>query len=131
MDFGAAAHDQRGRRPGIVLQNNVGNIHSPNIIALPLTTALKKLNMPTHVLLHATDTGLRYDSVVLAESPKCLPKSDVGAYLATVPAHLMSRIAAAHLIATAAVSFLDIDTLMSVREDALRLNGAVSRAAHQ
>lgn len=122
MDFGDAAHEQHGLRPGVVFQNNVGNIHSPNIIALPLTTALKKLNMPTHVLLRAAETGLIYDSMVLAECPKCLPKSAVGTYITTLSDVLMKKVATAHLAATAAISYLDIATLIEAREQAIRLN---------
>lgn len=122
MNFGDAAHEQNGLRPGVVLQNNVGNLHSPNIIALPLTTSIKKLNMPTHVLLKAKDTGLLYDSMVLAECPKCLPKSAVGTFITLLPDDLMQEIAYAHLTATAAVSYLDIHTLIEAREQAIRLN---------
>lgn len=122
MNFGDAAHEQHGLRPGVVLQNNVGNLHSPNIIALPLTTSLKKLNMPTHVLLRAEDTGLMYDSMVLAECPKCIAKGSIGAYLTTIPAHMMREIATAHLAATAAAAYLDVAGLLNAREQALRLN---------
>lgn len=122
MNFGDAAHEQNGVRPGVVFQNNVGNIHSPNIIALPFTTSLKKLNLPTHVVLRASETGLMYDSMVLAECPKCLPKSAVGSYITTLPDHVMSQIATAHLAATAAISYLDITALAAAREQAIRLN---------
>ena len=58
MSFDGSGSEQGGFRPGIVFQNNVGNTHSPNLIALPLTTAIKKLNLPTHVFLPANDTCL-------------------------------------------------------------------------
>lgn len=122
MNFGDVPHEQNGMRPGVVFQNNVGNIHSPNIIALPLTTSLKKLNMPTHVLLNASETGLMYDSMVLAECPKCLPKSAIGQYITTLPKHLMRQVASAHLAATAAISFLDVASLLEAHEQAIRLN---------
>lgn len=122
MNFGDAAHEQHGLRPGVVLQNNVGNLHSPNVIALPLTTSIKKMSMPTHVLLRASDTGLMYDSMVLAECPKCVPKGFIGAYLTTIPDYLMREVAAAHLAATAAAAYLDTAALLDAREQALRLN---------
>ena len=37
---------QYGRRPVLVIQNNVGNKHSPTIIIVPLTSKHKK-RMPT------------------------------------------------------------------------------------
>lgn len=41
------SHIQAGKRPVIVVSNDIGNYHSPVIIVVPLTTA-KKHDMPTH-----------------------------------------------------------------------------------
>ena len=70
MRFGGSGSEQSGWRPGIVFQNNIGNAYSPNIIALPLTSQIKKANQPTHVILPAKETGLRKDSMVLCENPE-------------------------------------------------------------
>lgn len=43
MRFAGDASEQTGWRPGLVFQNNIGNVHSPNIIALPLTSSIKKI----------------------------------------------------------------------------------------
>ena len=40
-----------GTRPFVILQNNVGNYHSPTVIGVPLTTQIKKTHLPTHVIL--------------------------------------------------------------------------------
>ena len=40
--------EQGGTRPVLVLQNNDGNYYCPTLIVAPITTKLKKLNMPTH-----------------------------------------------------------------------------------
>ena len=58
MKFGGSGSEQSGWRPGVVFQNNVGNAHSPNIIALPLTSSIKKTNQPTHVIVKAADSFL-------------------------------------------------------------------------
>lgn len=42
MYFNGTGSEQSGWRPGVVFQNNIGNSKSPNIIALPLTSSLKK-----------------------------------------------------------------------------------------
>lgn len=42
MKFNGEGSEQSGVRLGVVFQNNVGNTNSPNIIALPLTSSLKK-----------------------------------------------------------------------------------------
>lgn len=45
----ASGHVQAGKRPLVVVQNNVGNQFSPTSIVVPLTTKFKRLEMPTHV----------------------------------------------------------------------------------
>lgn len=74
MKFGGSGSEQSGWRPGVVFQNNMGNAYSPNIIALPLTSSLKKTNQPTHVIIKAADSGLRRDSMVLCENPERMSK---------------------------------------------------------
>lgn len=37
---------QTGRRPAIVVQNNMGNAHSPCIIVVPITSATKNMCQP-------------------------------------------------------------------------------------
>lgn len=126
MRFDGSAHVQKGWRPGIVFQNDIGNLHSPNIIALPLTTSLKKMNMPTHVLVKAEETGLKYDSMVLAENPRCLSKEEVGAYITTLPASVMRDVALAHLKATSALSYLQLHELLDVWQQTINMNSKVS-----
>ena len=122
MDFTNVDHGQKGRRPGVVLQNNVGNLHSPNLIVLPLTTVLKKTSMPTHVVIPALDSGLDSDSMVLCENPMTISKSKVGKYLTTLSDKCMKEIAKASLLATSSLSFLDEDELLLLRQETVRLN---------
>ena len=107
---------------GPVFQNNTGNIYSPNIIALPLTTSIKKLGQPTHVLLRASDRGLKRDSLVLCENPERMSKDRVGSYITTLTQEEMREIARASLLATAAIAYLSTEDLLDVWEDAYRLN---------
>lgn len=122
MKFGGEGSEQAGLRPGLVFQNNTGNLHSPNIIALPITSSLKKAGQPTHVVLYASDTGLKRDSMVLCENPERLSKSRIGKYLTTLPDKYMRQIAEASLLATSAISFLDVDLLHAVWKRAIELN---------
>lgn len=122
MQFDGSANEQRGKRPGLVFQNNTGNRYSPNIIALPLTSSLKKLDMPTHVLLRAEDTGLMKDSVVLCENPERMSKDRIGQYITTVSDKDMERVAIANLIATSAISFIDPAALQTIWNKAVSLN---------
>lgn len=122
MQFGGSGSEQGGWRPGLVFQNNTGNAFSPNIIALPLTSSIKKTGQPTHVVVLAADSGLSRDSMVLCENPERMSKNRIGKYLTTLSDKYMRQIAAANLIATSALSYLDISTLLEVWAASIRLN---------
>lgn len=115
---------QVGLRPAVVFQNNVGNKHSPNVVVLPLTTSLKRLEMPTHILVSAEDSGLARDSMVLCENPQCVPKDQLGRYLTTLPEHYMARIAAGSIMASGAISYMDLKTVVNLWQQANVLNEA-------
>lgn len=122
MNFGGQGNEQRGWRPGLVFQNNMGNKHSPNIIALPLTSSLKKSDQPTHVILIAKETGLARNSMVLCENPERMSKDRLGKYLTTLSKEYMAKIAVANLLSTSAISFVEPDVLLAVWQKALALN---------
>lgn len=126
MRFDGSGSEQCGWRPGLVFQNNVGNDYSPNIIALPLTSAIKKTNQPTHVLVFAIGTGLKTDSVVLCENPQRMSKSRIGRYITTLPDEYMAKVAAASLLASSAISFIEPDVLLSIWQQAFSLNASHS-----
>lgn len=68
--------EQGGIRPVIIIQNDIGNRYSPTVIVLPITSEIKKENMPTHCILHKTyENGLSTDSMVLAEQIRVIDKS--------------------------------------------------------
>ncbi len=68
--------EQGGIRPVIVIQNDTGNKYSPTIIVLPITSEIKKINIPTHcVLRKSEENGLAMDSMVLAEQIRVIDKS--------------------------------------------------------
>ncbi len=126
MNFGGQGNEQKGWRPGLVFQNNLGNQHSPNIIALPLTSSLKKAGQPTHVVIPANGTGLVKDSMVLCENPERMSKERLGNYLTTIPDDYMAKVAVANLLATSAISFIEPDILLSVWQKAITLNAVTA-----
>ena len=121
MNFHSCENGQHGWRPGIVCQNNIGNLYSPNILAIPLTTVLKRTEMPTHVIVDRPEYGLK-TSMALCENQHYLSKGDLGRYITTLPDEDMRRIAKASLVATALVAYLSTDELEVVREYAKQLN---------
>ena len=68
-------HVQGGLRPVIVIQNNVGNLHSDvtNVIALTSYRENKKL-LPTHVVIDPSEeNGLPNKSIALVEQIRSIP----------------------------------------------------------
>ena len=71
--------EQGGIRPAIVVQNDDGNFYSNVLLVVPLTTQIKKRNMPTHFILH--NRFLSAPSMAICESPRPADKSRVLSYL--------------------------------------------------
>lgn len=71
--------EQGGRRPVVVIQNDVGNFRSPLVIVASVTGARKK-TMPTHVPLGKAQ-GLSRPSLLLLESIYTIDKSRLMQYL--------------------------------------------------
>ena len=44
--------EQDGKRPVVVIQNNLANKHSPTVIVAPITTVIKKTYLPTHIVIY-------------------------------------------------------------------------------
>ncbi len=66
--------EQGGTRPVLIVQNDVGNKHSPTVIAAAITSKTDKTALPTHIPVHACECGLAKDSVVLLEQLRTLDK---------------------------------------------------------
>lgn len=122
VNFAGSDNEQQGLRPCVIFQNAVGNEHSPNVVVLPITSSIKHTHQPTHVVLPAKETGLVYDSMVLCENPKTLSKNKLGRYLTTIPGKYLKRIAEAQVLASSAIAFLDIESLVRVWEKSQTLN---------
>jgi mRNA interferase MazF len=74
-------HEQGKERPAVIIQNQLGNIHSPTTIVVPLTTVFKKLDMPTHVVIYRADyPTLMSDSMILAEQIMTIDRSRIVYY---------------------------------------------------
>lgn len=74
--------EQSGRRPVLILQNNIGNIFSPTVIVAPLTRKKKKW-LPTHCEIKID--GLKGKSTVLLEQIKTISKERIRDYISKIP----------------------------------------------
>lgn len=122
MDFDGVGSEQRGLRPGVVFQNNVGNKSSPNIIALPLSSKLKKIGMPTHIFLSSKDYDLAVDSIVLCENPQQMSKQRILKRVTRLDRRAMKKIAVGNLLSSSAIAFLSERELLQAWNEARRLN---------
>lgn len=66
--------EQGGVRPVLIVQNDVGNKHSPTVIAAAITSQRDKAKLPTHIEVNGAGCGLSKDSVVLLEQIRTLDK---------------------------------------------------------
>ncbi len=66
--------EQGGIRPVLIIQNNVGNKHSPTVICAAITSQMNKAKLPTHVELNCKKYDLAKDSVVLLEQLRTIDK---------------------------------------------------------
>ena len=64
--------EQGGIRPVIIIQNDMGNRHSPTVIISAITSQIDKAKLPTHVEISSEEYGLNKDSVVLLEQIRTL-----------------------------------------------------------
>ena len=67
--------EQGGVRPVLIIQNDVGNKHSPTVIAAAITLQTGKTKLPTHIEIEPEQSGLKAESVVLTEQIRTIDKS--------------------------------------------------------
>jgi len=61
----AQGSEQRGTRPCLVVQNDIGNANAPTTIVVPFTTSFGDQLYPFEVFVPADECVLREDSVAL------------------------------------------------------------------
>jgi mRNA interferase MazF len=73
--------EQKGYRPVLIIQNNVGNKYSPTVIVASITSKVGvKAKMPTHYFVN-TKSGLEAPSVVLLEQIRTIDKKRLDSYI--------------------------------------------------
>ena len=66
--------EQGGVRPVLIIQNDVGNKHSPTVICAAITSKMNKAKLPTHVELDSSKYDIMKDSVILLEQLRTIDK---------------------------------------------------------
>ncbi len=89
---GGVGSEQAGRRPVVIIQNNVGNKYSSTLIVAAMTSDSNiKSQLPTHYYMGST-CGLYKDSVVLLEQLRTIDKSRIIHYIGKVNWYQMKEI---------------------------------------
>lgn len=83
---GTVGSEQGGIRPVLIIQNDIGNLHSSTTIVMPFSTKVfKNPNQPTHTLIRSSaDTGLKMDSVLLGEQMRVISNERIKKKIGTV-----------------------------------------------
>ncbi len=84
--------EQGGLRPVLIVQNDVGNKHSPTVIAAAITSQTGKARLPTHISIDAAEYGLARNSVVLLEQVRTLDKQRLRDKMGHLDDGLMRRV---------------------------------------
>ena len=84
--------EQGGIRPVLIIQNDIGNLHSPTVIVAAITSRLNKPKLPTHVAISSRQSGLKKDSVILAEQVRTLEKKRLMEKLGRVDEEVMAKV---------------------------------------
>lgn len=66
--------EQAGRRPALVIQNDIGNEFAATVIIAPLTTKQYGKPYPTNVTVSAGTAGIKEDSTVLLSQIRTIDK---------------------------------------------------------
>ena len=73
--------EQGGVRPVLIVQNDIGNKHSPTVIVAAITgKASQKAKLPTHCYLDA-ENGLEMPSIVLLEQICTIDKRRLNSFI--------------------------------------------------
>jgi len=78
--------EQSGRRPVLIIQNDIGNKHSDTVIVAVITSKTeRKFIMPTHCRIQAQH-GLARISYILLEQIQTIDKARLDEYIGTLNA---------------------------------------------
>ena len=84
--------EQGGIRPVVIVQNDIGNLHSPTIIVAAVTSKLNKAKLPTHIELSADRYHMVRDSVILLEQLRTIDKSRLKEKICHLDGEIMGQI---------------------------------------
>lgn len=73
--------EQGGTRPVLIIQNDMGNRHSPTVIAAAITSKQGKKPLPTHIRMEDSPCGMGRESTVLLEQVRTIDRARLKEYI--------------------------------------------------
>ena len=93
--------EQGGKRPVLIISNDIGNKHSPTVIVAAITGKTQtKAKLPTHTEVKNVE-GLDRDSVILLEQIRTIDKQRLRNQIGKIPDNAMARVDKALAISVA------------------------------
>jgi mRNA interferase MazF len=96
--------EQGGIRPVLIIQNDVGNKHSPTVICAAITSKMNKAKLPTHIELNAESYDMDKDSVILMEQLRTIDKRRLKDKVCHLDGEIMGKVNKALMVS------LELDT---------------------
>lgn len=84
--------EQGGFRPVVIIQNDIGNAHSPTTIIANITSKMTKAKLPTHIEIARGQGRLPLDSIVLCEQLRTIDKSRLQKQLGELDKETMDKV---------------------------------------
>lgn len=84
--------EQGGIRPVLIIQNDVGNRHSPTVICAAITSRMNKAKLPTHIELNAARYHMVKDSVILLEQLRTIDKTRLKDRICHLDSDIMKKV---------------------------------------
>lgn len=90
--------EQGGIRPVLIIQNDIGNKHSPTVICAAITSKMNKAKLPTHIELNSKEYEMDKDSVILLEQLRTIDKKRLKDKICHLDEKIMKKVNQALLI---------------------------------
>ena len=84
--------EQGGVRPVLIIQNDVGNKHSPTVICAAITSKMNKAKLPTHIEIDASSYAIIRDSVILLEQLRTIDKQRLKERICHIDDELLEQV---------------------------------------
>jgi mRNA interferase MazF len=106
---------QNGKRPVIIVQNDIGNKYSP-VVSIISGTSKNKKSMKTHITLDET-CGLEELTVFMAEQPQTISKTLLLFRIGQVPCSMMNELDKAIMLQMGLIKPFSLDYILELIDD--------------